>query len=241
MYPESFYTGCYYAELPFDRTRYWLLGPEMGRRLVLIHGLSIPSIVWKDIASQLAKRGYRVLMYGTQYGAFLCGFSLLMQCLNWAKAILIGGGAVTVGVISHFPHLVEDHIVLIAPAGVTKIRIASCELPSNLKTPPPSMVHRAIAAVPRTSRMRSDPTSEVPTSNIPTLLPDGANVELVTIEGAGHDLTISQAKLVLEELNRYNIAIDYEAMSLLAGSQRCVKKPTINLLGIEGTLAYVLL
>ncbi len=56
-------------------------------------------------------------------------------------------------------------------------------------------------------------------SNIPALLPDEAHVELVTIEGAGHDLTISQAKLVLEELDRflsgptaqdwsYNIAIN---------------------------------
>ncbi len=40
-------------------------------------------------------------------------------------------------------------------------------------------------------------------SNIPALLPDEAHVELVTIEGAGHDLTISQAKLVLEELDRF--------------------------------------
>ncbi|KAK0443949.1 Alpha/Beta hydrolase protein [Desarmillaria tabescens] len=274
VYPEDFYPGGSYAELPFGRTRYWLLGPEMGRKLVLIHGLSIPSIVWKDIAPQLAERGYRVLMYGQS--SFWMGdmstpnttrffadqFSFLMQHLNWAKAILIGfsmasqqaGGAVAAGVVYHFPHLVEDHIVLIAPAGVSRLS----ELPPDLKTPPPSMVHRTIPAVPSTSRLLPDPTSEIvhlqcthltgfndaisssykegpvramayayqsdtfnghevlhlhgtndrvvaygAASNIPTLLPDGAHVELVTIEGAGHDLTISQAKLVLEELDRF--------------------------------------
>ncbi|KAG7447782.1 uncharacterized protein BT62DRAFT_930821 [Guyanagaster necrorhizus] len=40
-------------------------------------------------------------------------------------------------------------------------------------------------------------------SNIPVLLPDGTHVELVTIEDAGHDLTISQATLILEELDRF--------------------------------------
>ena len=33
-------------------------------QVVLIHGLSIPAIVWKDVAPVLASRGYRVLLYG---------------------------------------------------------------------------------------------------------------------------------------------------------------------------------
>ena len=34
-------------------------------QLVLIHGLSIPAIVWKDVAPILAARGFRVLLYGS--------------------------------------------------------------------------------------------------------------------------------------------------------------------------------
>lgn len=30
----------------------------------MIHGLSVPSIIWKDIAPELARRGYRILLYG---------------------------------------------------------------------------------------------------------------------------------------------------------------------------------
>ncbi len=46
--------------------------PKDGRRssdhlqIVLIHGLSVPSLIWKDIAPELSARGYRVLLYGTR-------------------------------------------------------------------------------------------------------------------------------------------------------------------------------
>ena len=33
-------------------------------QVVLIHGLSVPSIIWKDVAPQLAAKGFRVLLYG---------------------------------------------------------------------------------------------------------------------------------------------------------------------------------
>ena len=33
-------------------------------QVVLIHGLSIPSIVWKDVVAVLTGKGYRVLVYG---------------------------------------------------------------------------------------------------------------------------------------------------------------------------------
>lgn len=33
----------------------------------MIHGLSIPAIVWKDVAPRLAANGYRVLLYGWLY------------------------------------------------------------------------------------------------------------------------------------------------------------------------------
>lgn len=33
-------------------------------QVVLIHGLSVPSIIWKDVAPHLAQSGFRVLLYG---------------------------------------------------------------------------------------------------------------------------------------------------------------------------------
>jgi hypothetical protein len=33
-------------------------------QIVFIHGLSIPSLIWKDVAPALASHGYRVLLYG---------------------------------------------------------------------------------------------------------------------------------------------------------------------------------
>lgn len=36
----------------------------MAVQVVLIHGLSIPAMIWKSVAPQLASRGFRVLVYG---------------------------------------------------------------------------------------------------------------------------------------------------------------------------------
>lgn len=37
---------------------------DVRRQIILIHGLSIPSLIWKDIAPEMANQGYRVLLYG---------------------------------------------------------------------------------------------------------------------------------------------------------------------------------
>lgn len=31
----------------------------------MIHGLSVPAIIWKDVAPQLAMQGFRILLYGS--------------------------------------------------------------------------------------------------------------------------------------------------------------------------------
>lgn len=81
IYAEDFFQGGAYVTFPHGRVRYWLLGPEDGTRvsvfylplqiclralcqIVLIHGLSVPAIIWRDVAPQLASNGYRVLLYG---------------------------------------------------------------------------------------------------------------------------------------------------------------------------------
>lgn len=134
VYPEDFYSGGAYANLPLGRVRYWLIGPEDGRRIVLIHGLSIPAIVWKDIAPALASRGYRVLLYdlyGRGYSdapqvtydttLYTTQLALLMQHVKWDNAFIVGlsmGGGVATAFSAHFPHLVNGKVALIASAGI---------------------------------------------------------------------------------------------------------------------------
>ncbi|KAA1466620.1 alpha/beta-hydrolase [Dentipellis sp. KUC8613] len=134
IYPEDFYPGGAYVSLPFGRVRYWLLGPEDGKKVVLIHGLSVPAIIWKDVAPTLASRGFRVLLYDlygrgysdapqTAYDANLYAtqLALLMQHINWDKTFVAGvsmGGGIATAFSQQFPQLVENRVVLIASAGL---------------------------------------------------------------------------------------------------------------------------
>jgi pimeloyl-ACP methyl ester carboxylesterase len=105
----------------FDQTRYWLIGPEKGKKvrsfpptpssllqpppkqIVLIHGLSIPSIIYKDVAPTLAAHNYRLLLYdlygrgysdapNTVYDTslYITQLALLMQHVQWEKAGIVG-------------------------------------------------------------------------------------------------------------------------------------------------------
>ncbi|KAF9449057.1 alpha/beta-hydrolase [Macrolepiota fuliginosa MF-IS2] len=136
IYPEDYYEGGAYVDFPYGRVRYWVMGPENGKKVVLIHGLSIPTIVWKDVAPRLAAKGYRVLLYDlygrgysdapqTTYhpGLFTTQLALLMQHLKWDKAIIVGvsmGGGVAAAFTAHFPELVDGKVVLIASAGLVE-------------------------------------------------------------------------------------------------------------------------
>ncbi|KAF8627946.1 hypothetical protein AX17_006099 [Amanita inopinata Kibby_2008] len=152
IYPDDFYAGGAYAPLPFGKARqpnhhlirmctdyilqvrYWLLGPERGQKIILIHGLSIPAIIWKDVAPSLASRGYRVLLYdlyGRGYSdapqtiydthLYTTQLALLMQYLKWDKATVVGvsmGGGIAAAFTSQYPYLVDNRVVLIASAGI---------------------------------------------------------------------------------------------------------------------------
>ncbi|KAH7923621.1 alpha/beta-hydrolase [Leucogyrophana mollusca] len=134
IYPEDFYPGGAYATFSYGKVRYWLLGPEDGQKVVLIHGLSIPSIIWKDVAPLLASHGYRVLLYdlyGRGYSdaphltydvsLHTTQLALLMQHVKWDSAHIVGvsmGGAIATAFSFHFPNLVNGKVALIASAGI---------------------------------------------------------------------------------------------------------------------------
>ena len=51
---------------------YYEFGPEDGEKVMLVHGITTPTPVWKAIAPQLAEAGYRVLTY---VSSTRCGFA----------------------------------------------------------------------------------------------------------------------------------------------------------------------
>ncbi|KAI0775860.1 alpha/beta-hydrolase [Trametes elegans] len=134
IYPDDFYEGGAYVKFPYGTVRYWLLGPEDGKRVVLIHGLSVPAIIWKDVAPKLAAKGHRVLLYDlygrgysdapqTTYDSnlYTTQLALLLQYVGWCKADVVGvsmGGGIAAAFSAQFPHLVSDKVVLIASAGL---------------------------------------------------------------------------------------------------------------------------
>lgn len=52
-----------FAELPQGMTHYQWFGGVRGPVAVCVHGLTTPSVVWHQIAHELAQLGYRVLVY----------------------------------------------------------------------------------------------------------------------------------------------------------------------------------
>ncbi|KAF8998394.1 Alpha/Beta hydrolase protein [Cyathus striatus] len=140
IYPEEFYQGGSYVDLPFGRTRYWLLRPEAVEshddtvRIVLIHGLLTPSIQWAQLAPALAEKGFEVLvydLYGRGYSdapdtihnaeLYITQLALLMRHVGWKRAILCGvslGGGIAAAFARAFPKMVEREIILISSAGI---------------------------------------------------------------------------------------------------------------------------
>ncbi|KAI0961498.1 hypothetical protein AcV7_000585 [Taiwanofungus camphoratus] len=155
IYPDDFFPNGTYVQLPYGRVRFWLLGPEEGTRVVLIHGVSTPSVTWKYIAPYLAAHGMRVLvydLYGKGYSEapqtahhvnlFITQLALLMQYVRWDSAHIVGfsmGGGIAAAFAAILPHLVTEKLVLMASAGVHDRPSLQPEKPSNQAAPKTSM------------------------------------------------------------------------------------------------------
>ncbi|KAI0374220.1 alpha/beta-hydrolase [Pilatotrama ljubarskyi] len=134
IFPEDLFPNGSYAPLPYGRVRYWILGPEDGPKVVLIHGISTPGVTWKRIAPYLAEQGFRVLVYDlygkgyseapkTTYDAtfFVVQLALLLQYIRWDAAHIVGfsmGGGVAAAFAASLPHLLAGKTVFIASAGL---------------------------------------------------------------------------------------------------------------------------
>ncbi|GAA94089.1 uncharacterized protein L969DRAFT_16307 [Mixia osmundae IAM 14324] len=134
-YPPDIFPGGRYVRLPAGQIRLWEFGQqEATKRIVFVHGLSIPSIIFESVAKALCKQGYRVALYdqygrgyssapqNVAYDSVLYVNQLLgvLDALGWSSAHLVGlsmGGPISARFASLFPHRVES-VTLLAPAGM---------------------------------------------------------------------------------------------------------------------------
>lgn len=122
------------VQLSKGATYYQWLGPVRGPVAVLVHGLSTPSAVWKDVAQCLGDNGYRVLVYDL-YGRglsdapkgaqdtefFLSQLDELLADQNLTEDLtLVGysmGGAIATAFAANEPHRMK-RLILLAPSGI---------------------------------------------------------------------------------------------------------------------------
>ncbi|KAF9336437.1 hypothetical protein BG006_008718 [Podila minutissima] len=102
-YPEDYYPGGGYAELTFGETHYFMFGPEEGKKVVFVHGLSTPASVWSKVARHMATSGCRVLLYDLYSRGYSVGPPVdhdpllyvsqlddLLRHVGWNKANFVG-------------------------------------------------------------------------------------------------------------------------------------------------------
>ncbi|KIJ36023.1 benzoquinone reductase [Sphaerobolus stellatus SS14] len=137
------------------KTTYWLLGPEDGIKIlpnstdqevthlsyqvVLIHGISTPCVIWRNVAPYWAEHGFRVLvydLYGRGYSEapdtvynhdlYTIQLALLLKHIRWDSTHIIGlstGGGVTSAFAALSPNLIVEKIVFLASSELRLKRV----------------------------------------------------------------------------------------------------------------------
>lgn len=141
-YPPDAYPGIRDVESPYGSLRVYEWGPEDGRKVLLVHGISNPCIALGAIAHGLADKGCRVMMFDlpgrgysdtpvpTPHSSRLYTTTILLALtsspLAWTgngqTFSLIGyslGGGIVANFTSYFPSLVSS-LILLAPAGLVR-------------------------------------------------------------------------------------------------------------------------
>lgn len=140
-YPTDALPGGRNVDTPYGNTRVYEWGPENGRKVLFVHGISTPCIALARMAKLLVRKGCRVMLfdlYGRGYSDTpdpsvyrqdINLFSsqilavLASSELDWhAGFTMVGyslGGGIAAAFTSHFPDLVES-LVLVAPGGLLR-------------------------------------------------------------------------------------------------------------------------
>ncbi|KAF1933923.1 alpha/beta-hydrolase [Didymella exigua CBS 183.55] len=139
-YPPDALPGARDVDSPYGSIRCYEWGPEDGEKILLIHGISTPSIALTDLAYKLVEKGCRVMLFDLfsrgyssgpsphthRYDSSLYTSQILLTLtsspLRWSSFTLIGyslGGALAVDFTSYFPNLITG-LVLVAPGGLIR-------------------------------------------------------------------------------------------------------------------------
>jgi hypothetical protein len=63
-YPPDLFPGGRDFDTPFGSIRIYEWGPETGRKVLLVHGISTPCLSLGSVAEKLAEQGCRVMLFG---------------------------------------------------------------------------------------------------------------------------------------------------------------------------------
>ncbi|KAI1779934.1 alpha/beta-hydrolase [Hypoxylon cercidicola] len=140
-YKPDFFPGARDVVTPYGNIRVYEFGPEDGRKVLFIHGISTSCMTLKDIAVPLAENGCRVMLYdlfGRGYSdapgdvpydtrLFVTQMLLVLASspLSWTGhngLNIIGyslGGGIAANFAATFPDMVET-LILLAPAGLIR-------------------------------------------------------------------------------------------------------------------------
>ncbi|KAF9134873.1 hypothetical protein BGW39_005588 [Mortierella sp. 14UC] len=132
-YPEDYYPGGQYAELSYGETHYFMFGPEDGKKVVFVHGLSTPASVYNGVARHMAANGCRVLLYDLYSRGYSDGPAVdhnpvfyvtqlqeLLRHVGWTQCNFVGlslGGGIIAAYAHRFPETVQS-LTFVAPGGL---------------------------------------------------------------------------------------------------------------------------
>ncbi|KAI1160244.1 Alpha/Beta hydrolase protein [Nemania serpens] len=140
-YRADHFPGARDVVTPYGTIRVYEFGPEQGRKVLLVHGISTSCMTLSDIADGLVEKGCRVLMFDL----FGRGFSdapgdlpydtrlfvtqillvLASSPLAWTgnnAFSLIGyslGGGIAANFAATYPHMIES-LILLSPSGLIR-------------------------------------------------------------------------------------------------------------------------
>lgn len=183
-YPPNALPGARDVDTPYGNIRVYEWGPEDGRKVFLVHGISTPCIAFASMAKLLVEEGCRVMLFdlfGRGYSdapdpalyqqdirLFTSQILLVLSSskLAWTgpnRFTMIGysmGGGISAAFTSYFPSLVET-LILIAPAGLMR--------PSHITTSSKlvygNMLPRSLVNYYVGRRMRRSPTASARSGN----------------------------------------------------------------------------
>ncbi|KAJ6530520.1 Alpha/Beta hydrolase protein [Mycena vulgaris] len=102
----------------------WRTDPESGKKIVLIHGPSIPTLVWAPLVPQLVATAYCCMTLATYDASlYVTQLALLLQRIGWPRTRLMGvnlDSAIAAAFVAMFPDLVENGVVLVAFTGIVE-------------------------------------------------------------------------------------------------------------------------